>query len=194
VVQISPVAAFDATLTGAAIPPAGHWCTFRETHWSYRQPISYEVYDAVGNLVGTVLPADRSTRTAAVARVGNEVRLLLTVGRDASVSVADPFGREIGLLVNRFRIGGMRIRINQCHQQVATLNQEWNRITLAEVRAVDGTAMARIHRSAGARFAGAAMSSIELVPPTNRLPAALAFATVPALDAARRRERRRRAF
>jgi hypothetical protein len=186
-----PISVFVATMAGRLPVPAGAWYGLVETRWSYRRPISYEVRDTAQRPVATVVPADTSTRTRSLVIAGGEVRLVIDIDRAGDTTVSDSGDRQLGRLLNRSGIWRCRLVIHENGTEIGSLRQPWRRAPLADIQVADHAKAAQVHRSSRGRFAGARLSWFDLTPHAGRVPAPLLFAAVPALDAARRKERRR---
>ncbi len=184
------VAAFDDVLGGRRPIPMGHWCTFQEIRWSYRRPISYDVFDAAGAHVAVFGPADDVTTSLALVRVGGRVRLTVSATRSGDVVVGDEAGRRIGCIVSRWGLTGMRLDISDGGPLAAVELGWFDRNAM--VRDRSGAATARISMSADARFSGAKSLWLFGEASASQVPAALVFAAAPAMVAYRRHRRRSR--
>lgn len=178
----NPVAAFASVLGGDTPADPGPWCSFREVRWSYRQPISYDVVDCAGRLVATLRPTDRSTRTSTVVRVGESPYLLLEHDQRGNTVVRTAAGSEIGGFFRLWAVRYYRLRVRHLGRELGLVEQHWRNAGLACVVA-GGTPAAWIRRSVHPRWAGAQLSTLDLTPAGRSLPAALLFASGPALDA-----------
>jgi hypothetical protein len=121
------------------------------------------------------------------------VALLIEHDRRGNTTMRTASGAEIGGFVRSRSVRFVRLRIRHRDTDVGLLEQHWRSVGLATV--VTGGAVAgTIHRSVDARWAGARQSLLEVTPHAHAIPAPLVFASVPALDAARKQARRERSW
>jgi len=183
-VPFSP-AGFEAVARGFASAPAGVVLLYHLTHWSYRQPISYLVTDAAGAELGRVGPPDEQTRTTSLLWVGAQPVLVLTLDRRGNTTVSGAGGAPVGSVRRRRALLAYTMDLRLGDAPAGALEQPGLHTGPAVVRGPDGTPAAWLHRSGG-RFAGAALSRLELTPAAAPVPGPLLLAVVPALDAFRR--------
>lgn len=182
----------EAWLTGASAPRPGDWLLFRETTWSYRQPISYEVTAPSGAVVATVAPVDGHTRSTSLVTVKGVPTVVLTIVRGGGTRVLGMTGEDLGWYRPAWTLTAWRLAVTVQGRQVATLNQSMSSSDAWITTDPEGRTVARIARAAGRRFAGASHSWLQMGDAAFGLPASLSVAAVPALDTFRRQRRRRR--
>lgn len=181
-------AALDAYLRGAAPPAGGRTVVYRELAWSYRRPISCQLLTVAGEVIGSIGPVDRATRRVSWLRIGDRPAVVLTIDGSGSTVVADMVGRELGTIRRRVAILALRLELRRGGQVVGHVEQRRPQIATVMIGDVP---VAEVRRE-GARFAGAAVSRLDLGAASGVVPGALMLAVVPALDAVRRADRRRR--
>jgi hypothetical protein len=173
-------------------PHAGYRLRYDETHWSYRQPISYQVSDAGGRPLAQIVPADRRTRYDSVVVGDGVIVARMRVDRRGSTSVTDAAGGDLGALRRSSGLTTFRLTLTRARHDLGVVEQRWSRVDRAEIRARDGAVAAWIGRGGRGRFAGADWSYLEFAGAAGTLPAGLLFVAVPALDAMRKQWRRDR--
>lgn len=165
---------------------------FRETRWSYRRPVSYDIVNPAGERIGHLAPADPRTTTTALLVAGDAPELMLTIERTGDTTVADLHGRLYGVIRWRRPALSTRLRITAGGRDIGAVEMPMLRAGDAHILDANALVVGWIRRGNVARLAGAAWSALCLGPAAGALPGPLLLAAIPALDAARRAIRARR--
>lgn len=189
----APISASDlsALIHDGLAMTAGTSLYYVETRWSLRRPISYELHNTAGEVLGTITPIDRKSRRVAVLQVGEQPVLLFTSDRSGDTAVTRADGTAVGAYCRRLALFSFHMRL--CHGDHTLGELRHRRRTSATLTTSAGLVAARIRRHPGRlRRTGSSLSELHVTGVgTPSLPAAMAVAAVPALDAMRKEWRRR---